>query len=67
VTGVFLVCEVEPKVDCSNYFSYVLFMIFHNSCHLYMDAYTYFPIKELWKKHKSCIIVKGNQTLGAID
>jgi hypothetical protein len=32
-----------------------------------MDACTYFPIKELWKKHNSCITVKGNQTLGAID
>jgi hypothetical protein len=59
--------KLEPEVDCSNYFLYVLCMIFHNSCHLYMDVYTYFPIKELWKKHKSCITVKVNQTLGAID
>ena len=40
MTGEFLVCEIEPKVDCSSYFLYVLCMIFHNSCHLYMDAYT---------------------------
>jgi hypothetical protein len=30
-----------------------------------MDTYTHFPIKEIWKIHKSYIAVKVNQTVRA--
>lgn len=59
--------KIEQKVECSNYISYVLCIIFHKSCNLYMDAYTHFPIKEIWKIHRSYVAVKVNQTLRATD